>query len=129
MQVVVSKEVESMLKDGVTEPYSSPWSALTVLVKKPNDKLRMFLDLRKVNLFPGHIVIDARIATDAKKVKAINEFLTLRNVKRSFLVLASWNCCFGDGFTSVVRPLVKRMKKEVKSQMLLEQDDNFEKIK
>lgn len=49
MQEVMKKEVDQMLRDGIIEPSSSPWSSPVVLVKKPSGKVRFCIDFRKVN--------------------------------------------------------------------------------
>lgn len=49
LQAEVNKELERMLELGVIEPSSSPWSSPIVMVKKPNGKIRLCLDSRKLN--------------------------------------------------------------------------------
>lgn len=49
MAAIINREVEDMLKDGVIEPSSSPWSSPIVMVKKSAGKFRFCVDLRKVN--------------------------------------------------------------------------------
>ena len=46
---VIGKEVKAMLKMGVIEPSSSPYSSPIVLVAKPDGKMRFCSDYRRVN--------------------------------------------------------------------------------
>ena len=45
----IDKEVEHMLKAGVIEPTSSPWSSNVVVVKKKDGSLRFCIDYRRLN--------------------------------------------------------------------------------
>ncbi len=45
----VKKEVESLLKLGIIEPSSSPWSSPVVPVVKPDQSIRLCIDFRKLN--------------------------------------------------------------------------------
>lgn len=49
MQKIIDKEVDEMLRLGVIEPSSSPWSSPIVVVKKSNGEYRFCVDFRKVN--------------------------------------------------------------------------------
>ncbi len=45
----VKKEVQSLLKLGIIEPSSSPWSSPIVPVVKPDQSIRLCIDFRKLN--------------------------------------------------------------------------------
>jgi len=49
MQKVIDDEVEEMLRDGIIEPSTSPWSSPMVIVKKKDGRPRFCIDFRKVN--------------------------------------------------------------------------------
>lgn len=49
MQAVINQEMEDMLKDGVIEPSTSPWSSPIVMINKSTGKFRFCIDMRKVN--------------------------------------------------------------------------------
>lgn len=49
IQKKVDEELDRMLSLGVIERSESPWSSPMVVVKKPNDKIRLCLDSRKLN--------------------------------------------------------------------------------
>ena len=42
-------EIEEYLKDGYIEPAQGPWASRLVMVKKPDGRMRMCVDYRKVN--------------------------------------------------------------------------------
>lgn len=49
MQEVINEEVDRMLKEGVIEESSSPWSSPVVLVKKTTGAYRFCIDFRRLN--------------------------------------------------------------------------------
>lgn len=49
LQKHVNAELDQMLKEGIMEPSSSPWSSLIVMVKKKDGSYRFCVDYRKVN--------------------------------------------------------------------------------
>jgi len=49
MQKVIDDEVEEMLRNGIIEPSTSPWSSPVVIVKKKDGRPRFCIDFRKVN--------------------------------------------------------------------------------
>lgn len=49
LQPEVNREIDRMLSLGVIEPANSPWSSPVVVVRKPNGKVRLCLDARKLN--------------------------------------------------------------------------------
>ncbi|XP_078240212.1 uncharacterized protein LOC144586237 [Pogona vitticeps] len=46
---VINKEVDEMLKLGIIEPSNSPWRSYPVVVPKPDGKVRLCIDFRKLN--------------------------------------------------------------------------------
>lgn len=44
-----SKQIKSMLKEGIIEPSTSPWAAAYVIVKKKTGDSRLCIDFRKLN--------------------------------------------------------------------------------
>lgn len=48
-QLTLEKELDRMLQLGVVVPSNSPWNSPVVMVTKPNGKLRLCLDCRKLN--------------------------------------------------------------------------------
>lgn len=49
VQAVIDEEIDKMLANDVIEPSESPWSSPLVLIRKPGGKVRLCIDLRKVN--------------------------------------------------------------------------------
>lgn len=49
MQAIINEEVATMLREGIIEPSSSPWSSPVVLTRKSNGKYRFCIDMRRVN--------------------------------------------------------------------------------
>lgn len=49
MQEVLNTEVDRMLKEGIIEPSTSPWSSPIVIVKKKDGTPRFCIDFRKVS--------------------------------------------------------------------------------
>lgn len=48
MQAVINQEVDDMLRRGVIEPSTSPWSSPVVLIKKATGEFRFYIDMRSV---------------------------------------------------------------------------------
>lgn len=49
MQAHLDRELDKMLRDGVVEPSSSPWSSPVLLVRKSDNTYRFVVDYRKLN--------------------------------------------------------------------------------
>jgi len=49
MQKIIDDEVQAMLRNGVIEPSTSPWSSPVVVVRKKDGRPRFCIDFRRVN--------------------------------------------------------------------------------
>jgi len=49
MQRIINEEVREMLRDGIIEPSTSPWSSSVVVVRKKDGRPRFCIDFRRVN--------------------------------------------------------------------------------
>lgn len=49
MQAHIDRELNELLKDGIVEPSTSPWSSPILLVPKKDDSYRVCIDFRKLN--------------------------------------------------------------------------------
>ena len=77
------KILESNVQKGVLERHSSPWNSPTLLVKKPDGRLRLVVDFRKVN---------ANVKSDSYPLPRIPDLLT--NLKHS-RYFTSFDCTSG----------------------------------
>ena len=57
-------------------------------------------------LYLGYVISEAGISVDKSNVEAVQKFSIPRNVKElhSFLGLASYYCCFIEGFSKIAEP-------------------------
>ena len=81
--------------------------------------------------FLGHVVSEAGISTDPKKIEAVKNWPTPRNGKqvKSFLGLASYYRRFIDSFSTVAKPLTKLTSCKNKFNWTEECDVSFNKLK
>ena len=62
----------------------------------------------------GHVISKARVATNAKKIQAIRDWLLSQNIKQlcEFLGLTSYYRKFVRSYRTICRPLTKLLKKD-----------------
>ena len=72
----------------------------------------------------GHVVSQKKIYVDSAKIDAILQWKGPKNVVEihSFLKLARYYQCFIEGFSRIIRPLMRLIRKEIK----FEWDDSCE---
>ena len=82
-------------------------------------------------IFLGYVVSEHSIEVDHEKVKAIETWPTLRNVRdvHSFLSLASFYRHFMRDFSSIAAPLTEVIKRNVGFRWGKEQEDAFNMLK
>jgi hypothetical protein len=79
----------------------------------------------------GHIISEEGIVVDPKKVEAIQEWSTPRNVEevRSFMGLAGYYRRFIAGFSKISHPITSLQRKEKKFQWTEECESSFQQLK
>jgi hypothetical protein len=87
--------------------------------------------LRKEINFLGHIISNAGLYPDKRKVEAVQKFPIPRNQKdlKSFLGLASYYRKFIENFSAIVHPINNLLKKDVKFEWSEECHNAFETLK
>ena len=79
----------------------------------------------------GHIISDEDIFVDPKKIEAIMNWPTPRNVTnvRSFMGLAGFYRRFIEGFSKVAHPVTSLQKKGIKFECTLRCEEIFQQLK
>lgn len=79
----------------------------------------------------GHVISDQGIQTDPKKVEAVAQYPTLRDIKslRSFMGLTSYYRRFMEGFSRIANLLYALTKKNVEFVWIEECDQAFNRLK
>jgi hypothetical protein len=98
---------------------------------------RLYAKLSKCSFYQrqihylGHIISEEGIVVDPKKVEAIKEWTTPRNVAevRSFMGLAGYYKRFIAGFSKIAYPITSLQRKEKKFQWTEECEKSFQRLK
>ena len=81
--------------------------------------------------FLGHVVTEDGIRVDAMKIEAVLQWELPQNVTevRSFLGLAGYYRRFAEGFSKIVMPLTKLLRKGIKFEWTEEHQKSFDELK
>ena len=79
----------------------------------------------------GYIISEEGISVDPKKIRAIMEWTTPKNVSqvRSFMGLAGYYRLFIEGFSKLAHPITSLQKKDVKFDWTHKCEDSFQRLK
>ncbi|KAL0420462.1 UNVERIFIED_CONTAM: Transposon Ty3-G Gag-Pol polyprotein [Sesamum latifolium] len=132
----LKKQIEELLEKGFIRPSTLSWGALVLFVKKKNGSMRLCVNYSQLNRvtvknkYPLPRIDDLldqlkgvatfskndlRVRPDPSRVKAIMEWRILKDATevRSFLRLPGYYRRFFKGFSIVVDPLTKLLRKGV----------------
>ncbi|GFY25008.1 retrovirus-related Pol polyprotein from transposon 17.6 [Trichonephila clavipes] len=156
---VLREQIEELLRQNVIEECESPYAAPVVLVPKPNGKVHLCVDYRKLNVvtevdayplprmndllneatptsFMSTIDLQSGyhqdgIEADQGKISAIQKIPVSTNVKevQSLLQTCYWFRRYVPNFVDKVRPLSSLTKKKVQWHWGPEQQESFETLK
>ncbi|XP_075483694.1 uncharacterized protein LOC142523848 [Primulina tabacum] len=104
-------EFEINLVPGAAPISKVPYRMTPTELQEPKEQLQELPDKKQFQL--GHVILEAGVLVDPKKVEAITEWPKPKNATdiRSFLGLAGYYRKFVEGFSSIAIPMTKLIQK------------------